>query len=51
MIQNSLDEKETYLKELIIKLLKEKNFSDCDHLDLLFTEVKQEIQKNRQLAS
>ena len=48
MIQKSIDEKETHLKELVIKLLEEKNFSDYDLLDSLFTEVKQEIQKTRQ---
>lgn len=46
MIHTSIDEKETYLKELVIKLLKEKNFSDHDLLDSLFAEVKQEIQQN-----
>ncbi len=48
VIQKSIDEKETHLKELVIKLLEEKNFSDYDLLDSLFTEVKQEIQKTRQ---
>lgn len=43
--QKSIDEKETQLKELVIKLLEEKNFSDYDLLDSLFAEVKQEIQK------
>ena len=51
MIQKSIDEKETQLKELVIKLLKEKNFSDYDLLDSLFAEIKEEIQKNRQLTS
>lgn len=51
MTQNSVDEKETHLKELVIKLLKEKNFSDYDLLDSLFADVKQEIQKTRQLTS
>jgi len=51
MTQHSIDEKETQLKELVIKLLKEKNFSDYDLLDSLFAEVKEEIQKNRQLTS
>ncbi|MBI5859314.1 MAG: hypothetical protein HZB73_00965 [Nitrosarchaeum sp.] len=51
MIPNSIDEKETHLKELVIKLLKERNFSDYDLLDSLFAEVKQEIQKSRQLTS
>lgn len=45
MIPISIDEKETYLKELVIRLLEEKNFSDYDVLDSLFAEVKQEIQK------
>ncbi|MFB5627679.1 MAG: hypothetical protein ACE5R5_05735 [Nitrosarchaeum sp.] len=51
MIHNSIDEKETHLKELVIKLLNEKNFSDYDLLDSLFAEVKQEIQKNHSLSS
>lgn len=42
----SIDEKEAYLKELVMKSLKEKNFSDHDLLDTLFAEVKQEIQQN-----
>ena len=51
MIHNSLDEKETHLKELVIKVLEEKNFSDYDLLDSLFAEVKEEIKKTRQLTS
>ena len=47
VIQKSIDEKETRLKELVIKLLEEKNFSDYDLLDSLFAEVKQDIQKIR----
>ena len=47
MIPNSIDEKEIHLKELVIKLLEEKNFSNYDLLDSLFTEVKEEIQKTR----
>ncbi|MCE9652081.1 MAG: hypothetical protein K8Q89_03340 [Nitrosarchaeum sp.] len=47
VIPNSLDEKETHLKELVIKLLEEKNFSNYELLDSLFAEVKEEIQKNR----
>ena len=50
MVQKSIDEKETQLKELVIKLLKEKNFSDYDLLDSLFAEIKEEIQKTRQLS-
>jgi len=50
VIQKSIDEKETHLKELVIKLLEEKNFSDYDLLDLLFAEVKQEIQKTHKLT-
>lgn len=49
--QNSIDEKETQLKELVIKLLKEKNFSDYDLLDSLFAEVKEEIKKTHKLTS
>jgi len=51
MIQNSISEKEMRLKELVIKLLEEKNFSDYDLLDSLFAEVKQEIQKTHKLTS
>jgi hypothetical protein len=47
MIPTSLDEKETHLKEIVIKLLEEKKFSNYELLDSLFTEVKKEIQKNR----
>ena len=43
MIQSTLD-KEAYLKDLVVKLLKEKNLSDFDMLDSLFEEVKQELQ-------
>ena len=46
MINTTIDEKETHLKELVIKLLEAKNFSDYEVLDSLFTEVKQEIQKH-----
>jgi len=51
VIKKSIDEKETQLKELVIKLLEEKNFSDYDLLDSLFAEVKPEIQKIHQLIS
>ncbi|MDH5431469.1 MAG: hypothetical protein OEW78_06270 [Nitrosopumilus sp.] len=37
-------QKEAYLKDLVIKLLRERNFSDFDALDSLFKEVKQELQ-------
>ncbi len=48
MTQKSIDEKETHLKDLVIKLLEEKNFSDYDLLDSLFAEIKEEIKKTRQ---
>ena len=48
MTQKSIDEKETHLKDLVIKLLEEKNFSDYDLLDSLFAEVKEEIKKTHQ---
>jgi len=47
VIPNSIDEKEIHLKELVIKLLQEKNFSNYELLDLLFAEVKEKIQKTR----
>jgi len=43
MIQSTL-QKEAYLKDLVVKLLREKNLSDFDMLDSLFEEVKQELQ-------
>jgi len=51
VIQNSLDEKEMYLKELVIKILEEKHFSDYAFLDSLFNEIKEEIQKTHKIAS
>jgi len=35
-------EKEAYLKDLVVKLLKDRNLSDYDMLDSLFEEIKQE---------
>ena len=40
-------EKEAYLKDLVIKLLQEKNLSDYDMLDSLFAEIKQELQNQK----
>ncbi|MHA7733525.1 hypothetical protein [Nitrosopumilus sp. S6] len=40
----SVLEKETHLKELVIKLLEEKNLSDFELLDSLFNEIKDELQ-------
>lgn len=37
-------EKEAYLKDLVVKLLKDRNLSDYDMLDNLFEEIKQELQ-------
>jgi len=36
-------EKEAYLKDLVVKLLKDRNLSDYDMLDSLFEEIKQEL--------
>ena len=36
-------EKEAYLKDLVVKLLKDKNLSDYDMLDNLFQEIKHEL--------
>ena len=49
MIQNTLD-KEAHLKDLVVKLLREKNLSDFDMLDSLFEEVKQELQNQVKTA-
>ena len=38
-------EKEAYLKDFVVKLLKDRNLSDYDMLDSLFEEIKQELQK------
>jgi len=46
MIQNT-SEKETYLKDLVIKLLQERNLSNFDMLDSLFAEVKHELQNQQ----
>ena len=43
----STSEKETYLKDLVIKLLQERNLSNFDMLDSLFAEVKQELQNQQ----
>ena len=49
MIQSTLD-KEAHLKDLVVKLLREKNLSDFDMLDSLFEEVKQELQNQVKTA-
>ena len=36
-------EKEAHLKDLVVKLLKDRNLSDFDMLDSLFAEIKQEL--------
>ena len=46
MIQDVL-ENEAHLKELVIKLLEEKNLSDFELLDSLFAEIKDELQKHQ----
>jgi hypothetical protein len=43
MNQNTL-KKEAFLKDLVVKLLKDRNLSDFDMLDSLFEEIKQELQ-------
>lgn len=40
-------EKEAMLKELVIKLLKEKNLSDYEKLESLFDEIKEELKTAR----
>ena len=37
-------EKEAYLKDLVVKLLKDRELSDFDKLDSLFEEIKLELQ-------
>ena len=43
-MSQSTFEKESYLKDLVVKLLKDRNLSDYDMLDDLFKEIKQELQ-------
>lgn len=43
MIQ-SISEKEAYLKDLVVKLLEEKNLDEFDMLQSLFSEIKLELQ-------
>jgi len=49
VIQNTL-EKEDNLKDLVVKLLQDRNFSDSDTLESLFDEIKIELQ-NQQKTS
>jgi len=43
-MNQSAFEKESYLKNLVVKLLEDRNLSDYDMLDNLFKEIKQELQ-------
>jgi len=49
VIQSTL-QKEDNLKNLVVKLLQERNLSDFEMLDSLFTEVKQELQNQHKLS-
>jgi hypothetical protein len=42
-VSQSIFEKEVYLKDLVVKLLKDRNLTDFDMLDSLFEEIKQEL--------
>ncbi|KAF6248178.1 hypothetical protein C6990_01715 [Nitrosopumilus sp. b3] len=44
---DSISEKENYLKDLVIKLLRERNLSNFDMLDSLFTELKHELENQQ----
>ncbi len=50
MIQN-IFEKEDRLKDMVVKLLEERNFSGFDMLNSLFTEVKEELQNQQENSS
>gem|GEM_PF-1256791 len=39
-------EKEDHLKDLVVKLLKDRNLSDYDMLDNLFEEIKHELKNH-----
>jgi len=47
MINGYTVEKEENLKELVIKLLQERNLSNFELLDSLFAEIKEELQNNK----
>ena len=47
MINGYTVEKEENLKELVIKLLQERNLSNFDMLDSLFSELKQELENQQ----
>ncbi|WP_016940141.1 hypothetical protein [Candidatus Nitrosopumilus sediminis] len=49
MIQSTL-QKEDYLKDLVVKLLRERNLSNFDMLDSLFEEIKQELQNQDKVS-
>jgi len=46
VIQNTL-EKEANLKDLVVKLLQDRNFSDFQMLESLFDEIKIELQNQQ----
>jgi len=43
-VEKTVFQKEAYLKDLVLQLLHEKNFTDHKMLDSLFTEIKEEFQ-------
>ena len=43
-MSQSIFEKEDHLKDLVVRLLKDRNLSDCDVLDSLFQEIKQDFE-------
>jgi len=47
----STSEKEAYLKDFVIKLLQEKNLTEFDKLELLFSEIKLELQTQEKESS
>jgi len=49
-VNQSTFEKEDYLKDLVVKLLKDRNLSDYDMLDSLFEEIKQELQNQDKIS-
>jgi len=48
-VSQSISEKEDNLKNLVVRLLQERNLSDFEMLDSLFTEVKWELQNQHRL--
>lgn len=50
MVQSTF-EKEAHLKDLVVKLLRDRTYSDFDMLDSLFEEIKQELKEGNKTSN